>query len=147
MLKKIRNILNLLRVRQFYKNGLIFVGLFFSESLLDFSLYPKLILGFILLCCASSINYIINDIRDIEKDKRHPEKLKSRPLASGEISIAFAILIMLVLAGIIGFTLLFYIHNWNFAIMLLLIFVTGQVYNHIFKNYAFVDILTLSLIY
>ena len=69
MLRKIKNILNLLRFRQFYKNTLIFWGAFFSRSLLDFSLYPTLILGFILLCCASSINYIVNDIRDIEKDR------------------------------------------------------------------------------
>ena len=86
MPSKIKNLINLLRVRQFYKNGLIFLGAFYSESLLNFSLYPILVLGFILLCCASSINYIINDLVDIEKDKRHPEKIKSRPLASGELS-------------------------------------------------------------
>ncbi|TFG29904.1 MAG: hypothetical protein EU532_02260 [Promethearchaeota archaeon] len=147
MLRKIKNILNLLRVRQFYKNTLIFWGAFFSESLLDFVLYPTLILGFILLCCASSINYIINDIRDIENDKRHPEKIKNRPLASGELSISFAILLLILLSGIIGFSLLFIISNWNFAIMVLLVIITGQLYNHIFKKYAFIDILCLSLIY
>jgi 4-hydroxybenzoate polyprenyltransferase len=147
MPSKIKSIINLLRCRQYYKNTLIFWGAFFSESLLDFSLYPILILGFILLCCASSINYIINDIRDIEKDKKHPEKLKSRPLASGELSITFAILVLILLAGIIGFSLLFIISNWNFAIMILLVIITGQLYNHIFKKYAFIDILCLSLIY
>ncbi len=147
MASKFRNIFNLLRVRQYYKNGLIFFGAFFSENLLNFSLYPTLILGFILLCCASSINYIINDIRDIEKDKIHPEKVKSRPLASGELSVSFAILLLIFLAGLIGFSLVFIITNWNFAIMVLLIIITGQVYNHFLKRYAFVDILCLSIIY
>lgn len=147
MSSRIKNIFNLLRVRQYYKNTLIFWGAFFSESLLDFSLYPILFLGFILLCCASSINYIINDISDIEKDKRHPEKMKNRPLASGEFSITFAILILILLAGIIGFSLLFIISNWNFAIMILLVIITGQLYNHVLKKYAFIDILCLSVIY
>jgi len=147
MSNRIKNISNLLRVRQYYKNTLIFWGAFFSESLLDFSLYPILFLGFILLCCASSINYIINDIRDIEKDKRHPEKMKNRPLASGEISITFAIIILILLTGIIGFSLLFIISNWNFAIMILLVIITGQLYNHVLKKYAFIDILCLSIIY
>lgn len=147
MASKFRNIFNLLRVRQYYKNGLIFFGAFFSENLLNFSLYPTLILGFILLCCASSINYIINDIRDIEKDKIHPEKVKTRPLASGELSVSFAILLLIFLAGLIGCSLVFIITNWNFAIMVLLIIITGQVYNHFLKRYAFVDILCLSMIY
>ena len=147
MPRKIRNIINLLRVRQYYKNVLIFLGAFFSESLLNFSLYPTLILGFVLLCCASSINYIMNDLMDIEKDKKHPEKLKKRPLASGELSITFALLVLTLLSGIIGFTLIFIISNWNFAIMIILIIITGQLYNHLFKRYAFIDILSLSIIY
>ena len=147
MASKFRNLFNLLRVRQYYKNGLIFFGAFFSETLLNFSLYPILILGFVLLCGASSINYIINDIRDIEKDKIHPEKAKNRPLASGELTISFAIIILIFLAGLIVFSLLFIINNWNFAIMILLVIITGQVYNHFLKKYAFVDILCLSIIY
>ena len=47
-------------------------------------------LSFLVLCAISSINYIINDIIDIEVDKLHPEKLNKRPLASGELSISFA---------------------------------------------------------
>jgi 4-hydroxybenzoate polyprenyltransferase len=80
MANKIKSIFKLIRVQQFYKNGLVFVGAFFSENLLNFSIYPILILGFILLCCASSFNYVINDIIDIERDKKHPEKKKVDPL-------------------------------------------------------------------
>lgn len=146
MRQKIKNIIKLIRVRQFYKNVLVFFGAFFSESLLNFSLYICLIVGFITLCCASSINYIINDLIDIEKDKLHPEKLEGRPLASGEISKAFAFFLIILLAGIIGFSLI-WIANWNFMIMVGLIIITGQVYNLFLKKYAFIDILCLSLIY
>ena len=146
MRQKIKNILKLIRIRQFYKNALVFFGAFFSESLLNFSLYFSLIVGFIVLCCASSINYIINDLIDIEKDKLHPEKLEGRPLASGEISKTFALFILIILAGIAGISLIC-IANWNFMIMVFLIVITGQVYNFVLKKYAFIDILGLSIIY
>lgn len=144
MVSKFRSIITLLRIRQYYKNGLIFVSIFFSKRLFDFSLYIPLILGFILLCCTSSFNYIINDIIDIEHDKKHSEKVKKKPLASGDLSIFIAIAILIVLATITLISLIFLIPNWNFAFMIILIVITGQSYNHFLKNYAFIDILILS---
>ncbi len=144
MTSKIRSISQLLRVRQYYKNVLIFVSIFFSNKIFHHTLYFPLILGFILLCCASSFNYIINDIRDVEADKQHPEKMKKKPLASGELPIYFAYLLLIIIVGIIVLSLVFLIPNIGFIIMLILVILTGQVYNHFFKNYAFIDILVLS---
>ena len=101
MTSKIRNILYLLRVRQYYKNVLIFVGIFFSQRLFETRFYLNLLIGFILLCCASSFNYIINDLVDIKKDKKHLEKIKRKPLASGELSIVFAVGILIILGGFV----------------------------------------------
>jgi len=147
MTNKIKSIIKLLRFRQYYKNALVFVGLFFSENLFDFSLYIPLILGFILLCAASSINYIINDLKDIEKDKKHPEKLKKKPLASGEVSREFAIILIVLLCVLIVGVYFLFINNLNFIIMVVLMIITGQLYNHLFKKYAFIDILSLSIGY
>jgi len=144
MTSKIRNILYLLRIRQYYKNAMIFVGIFFSERLFETSLYFNIIIGFIILCLASSFNYIINDIRDIEKDKKHPEKLKKKPLASGDLPISFALLLLIIICCIIAFSIVFLIPNFSFMIMVLLLIFTGQLYNHVFKNFAFIDILVLS---
>ncbi len=146
-MSRIKNLLNLLRVKQYFKNGLLFVGLFFSVSLFNLSLYPLLILGFIVLCCVSSINYIINDIRDVEKDKRHSEKIKKKPLASGEISVIVAIGIIIALTAIAIMIIVLFIHNFLFITMIILLFITGQLYNHLFKNIAFMDIVVLSLGY
>jgi 4-hydroxybenzoate polyprenyltransferase len=96
------------------------------------------------LCCASSFNYIINDIRDVEADKQHPEKMKKKPLASGELPIYFAYLLLIIIVGIIVLSLVFLIPNIGFVIMLILVILTGQFYNHFFKKYAFIDILVLS---
>jgi len=144
MTSKIRSIVNLLRVRQYYKNVLIFVGVFFSKKIFEVELYFPLILGFILLCCASSFNYIINDIRDVERDKKHPEKMKKKPLASGDLPVYFAVLLLLIISAFMIFSLVFLIPNISFIFMIILIILTGQLYNHFFKNYAFVDISVLS---
>jgi len=144
MTSKIRSISHLLRVRQYYKNVLIFVGVFFSRKIFDSTLYFPLILGFILLCCASSFNYIINDIIDVEHDKKHQEKMKKKPLASGELPMYFAALLLIVIVGIMVFSVIFLIPNISFIIMLILVILTGQLYNHFFKNFAFIDILVLS---
>lgn len=144
MPSKIKSFFHLLRVRQYYKNVLVFVGIFFSQNLLDISLYFNLFIGFILLCCASSFNYIINDIRDIERDKLHPEKLNKKPLASGALSSGFAYFLLIVLVGVMILFPIFIIPNIFFGFMILLIIVTGQLYNYLFKNYVFIDILILS---
>ncbi|MBA7616784.1 hypothetical protein ES703_24083 [subsurface metagenome] len=144
MTSKIRSIVNLLRVRQYYKNVLIFVGVFFSKRIFEVELYFPLILGFILLCCASSFNYIINDILDVERDKKHPEKMKKKPLASGDLPVYFAVLLLLIISAFTIFSLVFLIQNNSFIFMIILIILTGQLYNHFFKNYAFIDISILS---
>ena len=144
MSSKIRSIVKLLRVRQYYKNVMIFVGIFFSERLFEVSLYFNLLIGFILLCCTSSFNYIINDLKDIEKDRKHAEKIKNKPLASGDLSSFFAILTLIILGGIIILSLIFLIPNLGFIFMIILLIITGQLYNHLLKDYAFTDIIILS---
>lgn len=144
MPSKIKSFFHLLRVRQYYKNVLIFVGIFFSQRLFELTLYFNLLIGFIILCCTSSINYIVNDIRDIKKDRMHPEKIRKKPLASGDIPLFFAVILLIVLGGIIVLFLFFIIPKLNFLFMIILIIITGQLYNHLLKEYAFIDIIVLS---
>ena len=80
--------LKLIRVKHWIKNCLIFLPLIFSREINKTNIILT-ILGFISFSLASSIIYIINDIRDKEKDKNHPTK-KNRPIAAGTISIPSA---------------------------------------------------------
>ncbi|TFF89047.1 MAG: hypothetical protein EU549_01930 [Promethearchaeota archaeon] len=146
---KLRAILKLIRPTQYYKNALVFLGAIFAESLVFGYVWPILIAGFIIFCMISSSNYIINDIIDMKKDQLHKEK-KGRPLASGEISRTFAIilfLIFLITPLVASFYLSYYINNYWFFVFVILIFVTGQAYNLYLKRISTVDILTLSLNY
>ena len=79
--------LKLIRIKDWLKNIIIFFPLIFSGYLFDLSNYSNLVIGFISFSIVSSIVYILNDILDIERDKVHPTKKYTKPLASGRISI------------------------------------------------------------
>ncbi len=91
-------IIRLLRPLHWLKNGFVFTPLIFSKHLFDKEYNTKAALAFVAFCLASSLIYIINDILDREGDKLHPEK-KKRPIASGEISVSFAIGIAVLLGA------------------------------------------------
>ena len=85
-MNKISSIISLLRIQQWYKNIIIFLGLAFGLHLLSIESIFVSILGFAALCLITSAGYIRNDIIDIQQDKIHPEKCK-RPLPSGQITL------------------------------------------------------------
>jgi 4-hydroxybenzoate polyprenyltransferase len=91
--------LDLLRVKQWIKNPLIYIALIFTNNLFDAGLFMKVTVGFFLLSFAASAIYIVNDINDAKEDRHHPEK-KNRPIASGGISPVFAWVICLILTAI-----------------------------------------------
>ena len=91
------NILILIRIKDWLKNTILFIPLIFSENLINSDHYFNLMLSFFIFSIATSIIYIINDITDLESDKKHLIKMKIKPLANGTISVFFAIRILLFL--------------------------------------------------
>jgi 4-hydroxybenzoate polyprenyltransferase len=75
---------------------LIFLPLIFAGKAFNLDLMVKAIVGFVSFSFVASVVYIINDIHDLEHDKRHDYK-KKRPLAAGEISIKHASFLAFVL--------------------------------------------------
>ncbi|MFB2894445.1 decaprenyl-phosphate phosphoribosyltransferase [Aerosakkonemataceae cyanobacterium BLCC-F50] len=94
-----------LRPRQWTKNLVVFAAPLFAFSINLETILGSL-LAFALFCAASSSFYLLNDIVDVEADRKHPVKCK-RPIASGEVSIPVAIVMAIILLGgavIIGWT-------------------------------------------
>lgn len=105
-MEKIKSIIKLLRPKHSVKNLLIFLPLIFGIKELTLKDFRTSILGFIVFCLVASSIYIINDYKDIEKDRLHPVK-KKRPLASGAVTkkeawITFSVLLLVAIA--ISFT-------------------------------------------
>jgi decaprenyl-phosphate phosphoribosyltransferase len=124
------------------KNLFLFVPLFFSGDLFNWSLYPSLFMGFLAFCCIASAIYIINDYRDIEEDKKHPEK-SGRPLASGAVSkrSAMAMALLLLLAG---FITAYFIRD-KFLFVLAIYFLLNLGYSFGLKTIPILDIIIVAI--
>lgn len=75
-----------MRVHHYIKNLLVFAALACSGQLFERERFFNGTIGFVAFCMISSAVYIINDIRDKEKDSHHPIKC-NRPIAAGLISV------------------------------------------------------------
>lgn len=87
----------LFRIKHYVKNVLVFVPLFFSGKMLEVDRLRDVFAGVLCFCMVSSAVYMINDIRDAEKDRIHPVK-KNRPIASGAVTKKQASVLAAVLA-------------------------------------------------
>ena len=85
----ISDAIEVMRPKQWYKNLIIFVAIIFSFNLTRLDLYAPVILAFFLFCALSSGIYVMNDVVDKERDKKHPKK-RHRPIAAGRVSEAQA---------------------------------------------------------
>ena len=93
-----------MRPRQWTKNGFVFFALMFDKQLFLREPFLRTLEGFLLFCLASSAVYLINDIADVEADRKHPEK-KHRPIASGKLPLSAAWLAAMDARGPRGFPL------------------------------------------
>lgn len=88
-----------MRIKQWTKNGLVVLAAVFARTLTDVATAERAALAFLAFSLAASSIYIINDIADREKDRKHPRK-RFRPIASGALGIPQAVaLAALCIAG------------------------------------------------
>ena len=95
-MQTLRLLVKSMRPRQWPKNIFIFAALGFDRQILHLDALLRTTGGFVLLCLASGVVYLINDVADRNQDRLHPDKRK-RPIAAGEISVALALAVSAVL--------------------------------------------------
>ncbi|WP_228409492.1 decaprenyl-phosphate phosphoribosyltransferase [Radiobacillus deserti] len=130
-----------LRPRQWVKNFLVFAALLFSFEFYHIEALGQSIFGFIVFCFTASSIYILNDYRDREADRHHPEK-KHRPMASGALPVSIALLT----GGILLFTGLlssFLVNKLFFAIVLIY-FTMNVLYSIWLKHVVIIDIMIIA---
>lgn len=81
-----RNYIKLIRPQQWIKNLVVFMPIFFAGQLFNFQAMTAGFFTMLSFCFVASSIYCLNDIIDVEDDRRHPIKCK-RPFASGAVSI------------------------------------------------------------
>ncbi len=103
MMKKLFDLMRLMRPHQWVKNAFVFTGLLFGHAWHDAYLVMQVMLAFAAFCLVSSAVYISNDMVDLEQDRRHPRK-GQRPLAAGQVDISAAVMLAALL-GMLGLVL------------------------------------------
>ena len=136
--------LKALRVHQWLKNLLLFVPLLAAHQFGNFQSLATLTLAFISFSlCASSV-YIINDLLDLESDRRHPRK-KNRPFASAKLPISLGLVVALALIG--SSVTLGAVVGEEFLVILLLYLSLTVAYSMALKRLVLIDCLTLATLY
>ena len=139
-----KDYLKRIRVKHWVKNLLIFIPII-CAGLISKDNVISCIKAFFAFSFACSFVYIVNDLRDIEKDKLHPRK-KNRPLPSGKIKKSTAIVIAIVMI-ILSIIINYFINNTflNNSLYFLLGYVLiNMAYSIGLKNVAIVDIVILA---
>jgi 4-hydroxybenzoate polyprenyltransferase/phosphoserine phosphatase len=135
--------IKLLRVHQWAKNGLVVVPLVTAQRF-DLLAFGEAIGAFLAFSLAASAIYILNDLVDLEADRKHPTK-KRRPLAAGTVPITRAIVLIPALL-VVGFYGAVAITPALAAVLLAYVSLTTA-YTFVLKRKMLVDVLALASLY
>ena len=138
-----RTLLKAIRIHQWAKNILLFVPLLLSHKLTRESVVA-VIAAFFCFSFMASANYLVNDMLDIEHDRRHTSK-RLRPFASGDLSVAAGLCLAVLLVAC-SLALLPMLPR-DFALWVALYIVLTMAYSFYLKSIAVVDVLLLSALY
>ncbi len=119
----------------------VLAPLVFSEHLLDGRYLTRSGGAFLLFCLVSSSVYLLNDIRDVESDRRHPEK-RNRPVAAGRLSPAAAGIASIVIALSV-FPLAFLL-SVPFGCILLAYGLMNVAYSLFLKHVVILDVMIIA---
>lgn len=134
-------ILRALRPKQWTKNVAIFAALVFSQRFFETNYLLETTLAFFLFCFISGSIYILNDLVDLEQDKKHPQKSK-RPLASGRLKPSVAMIVGVILLSssmIIAFRL-----SVPFGIVAASYFILQVLYSFYLKHLVILDVFCVA---
>jgi 4-hydroxybenzoate polyprenyltransferase len=137
----IAGLIKTMRPRQWIKNIVIFAPLVFDVKLFNLHYLAQTVAGFVLLCLVSGNVYIINDLVDVEKDRRHPKK-RNRPLPSGQLNVRAAFVAALAIPLIAlpaGFLL-----RPDFGTVLTAYLLIQIIYSFWLKNVVIIDVMLVA---
>jgi 4-hydroxybenzoate polyprenyltransferase len=130
-----------MRPRQWVKNLIVFAALVFAQKLADPALLLRSTLAALLFCGVSGAVYIVNDLFDADRDRKHPAKSR-RPIAAktlGTVPALTAASLILIGALMAGFTL-----SPPFGAVLLIYVALNATYSLWLKEIVILDVMTIA---
>jgi len=143
-LSNFSSIFEAFRPAQWIKNFAVFSAAILTGQLFDSNSLTYSILAFISFCLLSSSSYLVNDVLDIENDRRHPVK-KNRPIARGDVSIGQA-LSFSILLFFLGLSVAISV-NFNFFLICLVFIFLQYSYSAFLKKKAVFDIIGIAFFF
>jgi 4-hydroxybenzoate polyprenyltransferase len=137
----LKALLKTMRLRQWTKNGFVFFALIFDKQLFVVDSFLRTLAGFFLFCLISSAVYLLNDISDVEADRKHPDK-KYRPIASGQLPLNVAGIAALILILVSLSTA--YLLEPALTIILAVYLGVNLLYSNWLKHVPILDVLIIS---
>ena len=140
----VKDIARVIRPQQWIKNVFVLVPLFFGGSLLDTTDIIAAVTAAMAFCFISSSIYCLNDIIDVEDDRRHPTKCH-RPIAAGKISVALAYVMMAFMVALsFGSVALLGEYALGVGAVVGLYLLMNVAYCLVLKRYAILDVCTIA---
>lgn len=141
-IETLRSLIKAMRPQQWMKNVLVFLPLLVGQAWFDPQRWLDATLTFVALSLAASSLYLVNDIADIDADRRHVRK-RNRPFASGALSpavgLAFSVLLL-----VSGLSVAYAAHV---TILVALYATISAFYTFVLKRRALLDVFTLAGLY
>ena len=140
-------LIKLIRPKQWVKNVFVLIPLFFGGELLNPHAVTTALLTFVSFCFAASSIYCLNDIVDVEADRRHPVKCK-RPVAAGIVTVTQAWLLMVgfivaaVAISLFAITTLGV--DWETLAVVIFYWLLNIAYCTRLKQYAIIDVCVVA---
>ena len=142
MSTQLRGLIMLIRPKQWIKNGFVLCPLLFTGKFLNSNALHQAIIATIMFCLASSATYIVNDMCDIDRDRRHPKKSKTRPLASGQTTKSSALVLLISIYIVLAL-------SWLLAPKVLLVIICylllNLAYTFALKHQPVIDIFVIAI--
>ena len=131
-----------LRIHQWSKNILLIAPAVSAHRLVE--VWPQVLLAFASFSCAASALYILNDLLDLDVDRKHSQKQR-RAIPAGRLDPAAALgLMIFLLALAVSISLLL---PWKYTLVLGCYAVTNLIYSKQFKRIAVLDVTVLAFLY
>ncbi len=141
-LEKMLGLIQLMRPKDWVKSGFVLAPLMFSGEFLDLGAMGHALLAVALFCVASSATYVVNDLHDIERDRRHPKKSRTRPLAARIVSVPAALTL---LGGLYAVLVWGWFVTPKVVMVIAAYLALNWAYTFVLKHQPVVDIFTIAI--
>ncbi|MFI2611799.1 decaprenyl-phosphate phosphoribosyltransferase [Kitasatospora sp. NPDC018619] len=136
----VRGLVRLVRPHQWAKNAVVLVLPLLASGASPWPAVAAALPVLVLFVLASSATYVVNDLADRERDRRHPVK-RHRPIASGAVPVPAAVVLgaLLYLALLAGSAT-----AGAAAVPVLAYAVTNVLYSFVLKHVSVVDVFVIA---